>query len=163
MELWLVVRIQLLMVCLSVSLSLWVNLLNHGYLISTLCACLYWSIETWWDCRPIFCSAIIKFWLFTINYQIFRSVSVYKQQVYHTGFIIRYQYHILTTSILIVAIPALEMLVKDLFLSRSLTTASTPDTAFHDIETQREVAASMLLKLISYQKVSLICKYSVIS
>ncbi|KAF6030712.1 hypothetical protein EB796_010963 [Bugula neritina] len=51
------------------------------------------------------------------------------------------------------AIPALEMLVKDLFLCRSLNTSGNSDTVFHDIETQREVTASMLLRLIHHTKV----------
>jgi len=45
------------------------------------------------------------------------------------------------------------MLVKDLFLCRSLNTSGNSDTVFHDIETQREVTASMLLRLIHHTKV----------
>ncbi|XP_067936803.1 huntingtin-like [Watersipora subatra] len=51
------------------------------------------------------------------------------------------------------AIPALEMLVKDLFLCRSTNTSGNADTAFHDIETQREVTASMLLRLVQHTQV----------
>ena len=45
--------------------------------------------------------------------------------------------------------------MKDLFLSRSINTSSNTDTAFHDIETQREVTASMLLRLIQHTKVNI--------
>ena len=58
-----------------------------------------------------------------------------------------------------IAIPALEMLVKDLFLCRSTNIVGNTDTAFHDIETQREVTASMLLRLIQHTKVRCLFKF----
>ena len=52
-------------------------------------------------------------------------------------------------TISIAAIPALQPIVYDLFVLRSSTKAD----AFKDLETQREVVVSMLLRLIQYYQV----------